>query len=349
MAKSRCPILIFLPSPACFSQHIFADYYLFAVNPFKEKVMTTAISRLSGKSDLARKILSLSSSDLSHEKIVVEVVLHIQKATDIEAVGLRIADDLDYPYYFTNGFGEDFVRKEMHLCARDNANEIIRDSSGNPTLECMCGNIIYGRADCSKPFFTQGGSFWSNCTTDLLASTSDEDRLTRTRNRCNGEGYESVALMPIKTEKKIFGLLQLNDRRKNMFTLEDICFFEGIAGMIGILFAAIKAKENLAAKTDDVIRLANVRLLALEKIGDQLKEKKDIPAYNFILTKLNGLLDEIESMTGTLPICATCKKIRDTTQHWQQIEGYVMNRTKANFTHTICPDCYDKWRKEEGF
>ena len=52
----------------------------------------------------------------------------------------------------------------------------------------MCGNVICGRFDPSKPFFTAQGSFWTNCTTELLASTTEADRQGRTRNHCNGQG-----------------------------------------------------------------------------------------------------------------------------------------------------------------
>ena len=52
---------------------------------------------------------------------------------------------------------------------------------------------------------------------NLLASTTEEDRQSRTRNRCNGMGYESVALIPLRSGDKNLGLLQLNDKRKNMF------------------------------------------------------------------------------------------------------------------------------------
>ena len=89
-----------------------------------------------------------------------------------------------------------------------------------PICECMCGNVICGRFDPSKPFFTARGSFWTNCTTELLASTTEADRQARTRNRCNGEGYESVALIALRAGETALGLLQLNDRRKGRFTAE---------------------------------------------------------------------------------------------------------------------------------
>ena len=129
---------------------------------------------------------------------------------------------------------EEFVRLENSLCAKDAFGNIIRDSSATRYIECMCGNIIQGRVDASKPFFTPGGSFWANDTTRLLATTSDEDRQTRTRNRCNGEGYESVALIPLRLGAERLGLIQLNDRRKGMFSAETIAVWERLAGYLAV-------------------------------------------------------------------------------------------------------------------
>jgi hypothetical protein len=43
-----------------------------------------------------------------------------------------------------------------------------------------------------------------------------------------------------------------------------------------------------------------------------------------------------------LPICASCKKIRDDGGYWQQLEVYISNHSDADFTHGICPDCMKK-------
>ena len=47
-------------------------------------------------------------------------------------------------------------------------------------------------------------------------------------------------------------------------------------------------------------------------------------------------------MRGLLPICATCKKIRDDAGYWNQLESYVTAHSAAKFTHGICPDCAEK-------
>ena len=111
----------------------------------------------------------------------------------------------------------------------------------------MCGNVIGGRFDPSKPFFTARGSFWTNCTTELLASTTEADRQARTRNRCNGEGYESVALIALCAGEDRLGLLQLNDRRKGRFTAEGIALWERLAGYLAVALAKTLAEEALQA------------------------------------------------------------------------------------------------------
>ncbi|NQV03297.1 MAG: GAF domain-containing protein, partial [Bacteroidia bacterium] len=177
---------------------------------------------------LAVQILELLNRSGEKTDTIHDILLLIKAFTCFEAVGIRLIKGEDFPYYETKGFSADFVEAERHLCARNHFGEIIRDSAGSPVLECMCGNIICGRTNPSLPFFTEGGSFWTNNTTELLASTTEEDRQARTRNRCNGEGYESVGLIPLRVNDEIIGLLQLNDKRKGMFDLEMINFFEGI-------------------------------------------------------------------------------------------------------------------------
>ena len=53
-------------------------------------------------------------------------------------------------------------------------------------------------------------------------------------------------------------------------------------------------------------------------------------------------LKEIKTLSGLLPICATCKKIRDDKGYWNQIESYISAHSKAEFSHGICPECADK-------
>jgi DNA-binding response OmpR family regulator len=51
---------------------------------------------------------------------------------------------------------------------------------------------------------------------------------------------------------------------------------------------------------------------------------------------------QVRQLEELLPICSYCKKIRDDHNYWQQIEGYISDRTGSDFSHSVCPDCYQR-------
>lgn len=195
--------------------------------------------------ELAVRTLEALNAPTETSDAIGDILVLVREFTGIEAVGIRLHDGEDYPYYEYSGFPESFIRAESCLCARDTQGHIVHDGSGYPVLECMCGNVIRGRTDPSYPFFTDRGSFWSNCTTELLASTTEEERQVRTRNRCNGVGYESVALVPLRADGSTVGLLQLNDHRTGVFTPELIEFCERLGASVGIALERKQAEVQL--------------------------------------------------------------------------------------------------------
>jgi len=58
-----------------------------------------------------------------------------------------------------------------------------------------------------------------------------------------------------------------------------------------------------------------------------------------IIADLENALVEVKQLRGLLPICASCKNIRDDKGYWNSIEGYLMKHSEARFSHSICPDC----------
>jgi hypothetical protein len=57
------------------------------------------------------------------------------------------------------------------------------------------------------------------------------------------------------------------------------------------------------------------------------------------LTALQQRTSQIKVLSGLLPICASCKKVRDDQGYWQQIESYIHDHSEADFSHGLCPDC----------
>ncbi|HKK42702.1 MAG TPA: PAS domain S-box protein, partial [Bacteroidales bacterium] len=196
--------------------------------------------------ELGQEILTLVNMFTNPGELAEKIVDTIHDRTEIEAVAIRLKEGSDYPYYSTAGFDEKFVEREKYLCSYDKNGNPKTDANGDPLLECMCGNILCGRVDPSKSFFTERGSFRSGNTTELLKTTTSSDRLARTRNRCNSSGYESVALVPIRSGNGIIGLLQLNDHRINIFDEEIIPFFERLCSSIGLALERNRVMKDIS-------------------------------------------------------------------------------------------------------
>jgi PAS domain S-box-containing protein len=205
----------------------------------------TEQKRAQREREITIEFLHLVNTSVTTRDLIQAAASFFQEQSGCEAVGIRLKEGDDYPYYEARGFPREFLLVENSLCARDAAGEFIRDNTGDPLIECMCGNVICGRFDPSKPFFTARGGFWTNCTTELLATTTEADRQARTRNRCNGEGYESVALLPLHLGEQRLGLLQLNDKRKGVFSIELIRLWERLADHLAVSLAKCRAEEAL--------------------------------------------------------------------------------------------------------
>jgi uncharacterized protein with PIN domain len=59
--------------------------------------------------------------------------------------------------------------------------------------------------------------------------------------------------------------------------------------------------------------------------------------------ELTRALANIQTLSGLIPICAGCKKVRDDRGFWEQVESYVARHSDAKFTHGICPECSRKY------
>jgi PAS domain-containing protein len=88
---------------------------------------------------------------------------------------------------------------------------------------------------------------------------------------------------------------------------------------------------------------ANGKAIRFIGIVLDITERKQFEAEREKLIKeLQYALDNVKTLQGLIPICASCKKIRDDKGFWNQVEGYISQHTDAKFTHGICPDCAKK-------
>ena len=78
---------------------------------------------------------------------------------------------------------------------------------------------------------------------------------------------------------------------------------------------------------------------------DISKRKKEEEEREKIISDLQNALSKVKTLSGMLPICASCKKIRNDKGYWQQVEVYMEEHSEAEFSHGICPDCAEKFEK----
>ena len=208
--------------------------------------------------EMSNEILQILSKPGTLHDSIQSVITVLKTRTGFDAVGIRLRDGNDFPYFAQNGFSNEFLLTENTLTERGTDGGVCRDKDGNIRLECTCGLVISGKTDPANPLFTKGGSAWTNDSFPLLDLPSDQDPRLNPRNQCIHQGYASVALVPIRTKDQIIGLLQFNDRRKNCFSLAAIEQFEDIAANIGEALLRKDAEEALRKSEEKFKQLAEV-------------------------------------------------------------------------------------------
>jgi sigma-B regulation protein RsbU (phosphoserine phosphatase) len=118
-----------------------------------------------------------------------------------------------------------------------------------------------------------------------------------------------------------------------------------------ILLTARDAKSDVVAglrtgANDYVVKPFNrTELLARVGIGAQMVGLQRSLTQH--IAELETALKRVKQLSGLLPICSYCKKVRDDSNYWQQVESYVMHHSDAQFSHAICPSCYETIVKPE--
>ncbi|MEN8142776.1 MAG: HAMP domain-containing protein [Thermodesulfobacteriota bacterium] len=162
---------------------------------------------------------------------------------------------------------------------------------------------------------------------------------------------ENVAALKNLTEQKIN---TLHARANMMIVVLFIALVAYISGIFLFLFRMIITPlltfsdqveqiregqlENitLPQRNDELGQLARVFIQLIDKRHQVEKELKQE------VTEHKQALDKVKLLSGFLPICASCKQVRDDRGYWNQIESYIRDNSEVEFSHGICPECADK-------
>ncbi|MBA4312204.1 MAG: hypothetical protein C0417_06205 [Chlorobiaceae bacterium] len=102
--------------------------------------------------------------------------------------------------------------------------------------------------------------------------------------------------------------------------------------------STIQVSENAIA-----IKGEDGKVIYYEGMVEDITERKIVEKERErLITELQQALSEVHALSGLLPICASCKKIRDDSGYWNQLESFIEHRATVQFSHGICPDCMQK-------
>jgi hypothetical protein len=151
--------------------------------------------------------------------------------------------------------------------------------------------------------------------------------------------YLRVAAYVMGLYALLLGVEYLQDRPG--FRVQYELFLFVLFGILLIWFAFF------GGFVSDIRRSLRLRNLEVEEAHEKIKIESEERLHaqvekDKLIVELEHALGEVKTLTGLLPICASCKRIRDDKGYWNQIEAYISDHSNAEFSHSICPDCQEK-------
>ena len=218
----------------------------------------------SRKLSASNHYLQIANKHKKMGPLLNEFVAKTQQLTDCSAIGIRLIDGQgNLPFKATMGYGGRF-------CKADNPCPL-------KVEKCLCIEVVRPTHGQKSPFFTEFGSFSTNSNSHLVATDSEKQK-QKMCDCCENKGYESLALIPIRTEDSIHGLIYAADTRKNLISPEILDILEGAAMQLCTAIERVRAVE--VAQNSNRVLEKRVKgrtqelLLANENLNIEIVERK---------------------------------------------------------------------------
>ncbi|MFZ7126498.1 MAG: PAS domain S-box protein [Desulfobacterales bacterium] len=226
------------------------------------------------------RFLRIASSLSSLEPTLEAFIREIKSLTGCTAAGIRLLEgDGAIPYAANDGFCESFLKLENPISIHSD--------------ECMCIRVICGEVDSSKPYFTGMGSFFTQ-STGRLATELSAGNTIRTRDACNRFGYESVALIPVRAENRVIGLIHVADIRKGRLPLETVQLLENAGIQLGAGIQRMWAEAELRKANERLEERVAERAAEVIRSNEQLKnEVRERRRAETLLLEQQGMLQAV--------------------------------------------------------
>ena len=204
----------------------------------------------------ANNFLRIANRHTKMQPMLKEFVAEIMEMTKCSAAAVRIMDqEGNIPYVEAAGFSDDFCTLEGNLS--------IHSDGG------MCARVIKNDPDGLTPYFTQNGSYFVNSTSALLSTITDDQKKIL-RNTCHRYGYESLALIPIRSVNATLGLIHVADREPDAIDADIVKILESAALQLGTAIQRVFAEQALKESHDELETRVGQRTEMLEQAKNQL-------------------------------------------------------------------------------
>ena len=204
----------------------------------------------------ANNLLRITNRHTKMQPMMQEFIAEIKTLTKCSAAAIRIMDEQGMiPYAEADGFSPDFCSLENNLSIHSN--------------EGMCARVIKNDPDSLAPYFTHNGSYFINSMSAFL-STATAKQKSILRNNCHRFGYESLALIPIRSGNKTLGLIHVADQEPNAITAGIVEILEGAALQLGTAIQRVFAEQALKESYDELETRVGQRTEMLERAKNQL-------------------------------------------------------------------------------
>jgi GAF domain-containing protein len=172
--------------------------------------------------------------------------------------------------------------------------------------EGSCGAAAYGR------------------TRVVVEDVMTDAKWVRYRDITARAGLRACWSQPIfSSRREVLGTFAMYYRRPRLPSVAHVQFIESCAHIAGVAIEKAATERELEAYRNELEARVSMRTAELEAANQDLRRA----------------FTDIKVLSGMLPICAACKRVRDDQGYWAQIESYIAARSQAEFTHGICPDC----------
>ncbi len=232
----------------------------------------TDVLRSERRQKLAKSVFDILSRTADVTEAIDRILHQFKTSTQFDAIAIRLYEENDGPYYKAIGHSDRF--DEVQKCV-DRLN-INLQAKGVSAYDCFCGAVLSGKIFDDHQHWTEYGSFWCDDFNNFIKQRQTPHLHVNLTGNCFKVGYQTIGLIPLKIHNQIIGLLQLNDRRKNMLSKPEINFYEGIGNSIGIALSRKKSNELIKGIFDSA------------PIGIGIAKDRIIIEANDFLCKMTG-------------------------------------------------------------